>query len=145
MKALIQRVSRAQVSVGDKVIASIQQGLLVLLGVERDDTSAKAAKLADKLIAYRVFADAQGKMNCSLKDVGGEILLVSQFTLAAETKKGLRPGFSTAATPELAKELYLHMIELIVAKEIKLQTGEFGADMQVSLTNDGPVTFLLEV
>ncbi|MCR8923069.1 D-aminoacyl-tRNA deacylase [Dasania sp. GY-MA-18] len=145
MKALIQRVTQARVTVAGETVGEIQQGLLVLLGVERDDDTAKADKLAEKLIAYRVFADEAGKMNCSLNDINGGLLLVSQFTLAAETKKGLRPGFSTAAAPELAQDLYRYMIAALKAKAVAVQTGEFGADMQVSLTNDGPVTFLLEV
>ena len=145
MKALIQRVTAARVDVAGETIGEIQQGLLVLLGVEKDDHEGRLEKLADKLIAYRVFADAEGKMNCSLKDINGEMLLVSQFTLAAETKKGLRPGFSTAAEPAKAKALYQQMIEAIGRRGIRVATGEFGADMQVSLTNDGPVTFMLEV
>lgn len=145
MKALIQRVSHASVEVAGETIGEIKQGLLVLLGVERDDDRAKAGKLAEKLVSYRVFADSDGKMNCSLRDVQGEMLLVSQFTLAADTKKGLRPGFSSAAEPVLAKELYEYMVEIIAAKNINVETGEFAANMQVSLTNDGPVTFMLEV
>ncbi|WP_339670626.1 D-aminoacyl-tRNA deacylase [Dasania marina] len=144
MKALLQRVTQARVTVAGETVGEIQQGLLVLLGVERDDDTAKADKLVNKLIAYRVFSDEAGKMNCSLKDINGELLLVSQFTLAAETNKGLRPGFSTAAGPDLAQELYQYMIAALKAKSIKIQTGQFAANMQVSLTNDGPVTFLLE-
>lgn len=145
MKALIQRVSEARVAVAGEVVGQIQQGLLVLLGVEREDNLQKLERLADKLVAYRVFADADGKMNASLCDIAGEILLVSQFTLAAETKKGLRPGFSTAAAPALAEELYRAMIEALRSRGVEVATGRFAADMQVSLTNDGPVTFMLEV
>ena len=144
MKALIQRVSQARVEVAGDIIGDIGPGLLVLLGVEREDNVVNANKLAEKIVAYRVFADSNGKMNCSLRDIKGELLLVSQFTLAAETRKGLRPGFSTAAEPSVAKELYKYMINIIKEKNITVATGEFGADMQVSLTNDGPVTFLLE-
>ena len=145
MKALIQRVSCACVEVAGETVGEIQQGLLVLLGVERDDNEAKLEKLADKLVAYRVFADQQGKMNCSVKDIQGEILLVSQFTLAAETKKGLRPGFSCAAEPDKAKLLYEKMIAALECRGMSVATGEFAANMQVSLTNDGPVTFMLEI
>ena len=145
MKALIQRVSEARVAVAGEVVGQIQQGLLVLLGVEREDNLQKLERLADKLVAYRVFADADGKMNASLRDIAGEILLVSQFTLAAETKKGLRPGFSTAAAPALAEDLYRAMIEALRSRGVEVATGRFAADMQVSLTNDGPVTFMLEV
>lgn len=144
MKALIQRVSKAKVEVDGGVEGEIKQGLLVLLGVEKSDDATKIPRLADKLVAYRVFADAAGKMNASVKDVSGEILLVSQFTLVAETAKGLRPGFSTAAAPALAEELYETMIAALRARGVRVATGVFGADMQVSLTNDGPVTFMLE-
>ncbi|HQQ73578.1 MAG TPA: D-aminoacyl-tRNA deacylase, partial [Pseudomonadales bacterium] len=110
MKALIQRVSHAQVKVDDNIVGEIGEGLLVLLGVERDDTPLKTEKLLDKVLQYRVFSDAEGKMNRSAQDIGGGILLVSQFTLAADTKKGLRPSFSSAATTELARELYDHCV-----------------------------------
>lgn len=132
-------------TVAGEVVGQIQRGLLVLLGVEREDNLQKLERLADKLVAYRVFADTDGKMNASLRDIAGEILLVSQFTLAADTKKGLRPGFSTAAAPALAEELYRAMIEALQSRGVEVATGRFAADMQVSLTNDGPVTFMLEV
>ncbi|MGK0440878.1 MAG: D-tyrosyl-tRNA(Tyr) deacylase [Pseudohongiellaceae bacterium] len=131
--------------VAGETVGSIQQGLLVLLGVEREDDEVKADKLAEKLVSYRAFSDQQGKMNCSLKDIKGEMLLVSQFTLVAETKKGLRPGFSSAAEPAKAEALYDYMINAIIQKDVAVASGQFGADMQVSLTNDGPATFLLEV
>ncbi|ROS01976.1 D-tyrosyl-tRNA(Tyr) deacylase [Sinobacterium caligoides] len=146
MRALVQRVSHARVEVAGDVIGEIGSGMLVLLGVEREDDQAKADKLLKKLLAYRMFADAEGKMNLSVTDIAGGVLLVSQFTLAADTRKGLRPGFSTAATPELAKQLYDYVVaQCGCLHTAGVATGEFGADMQVSLLNDGPVTFLLEV
>ncbi len=149
MKALLQRVSRSSVVVDSNVVGEIEQGLLVLLGVQQADTHALADKLLDKIFNYRLFSDEQQKMNLSVKDINGGVLLVSQFTLAAETKKGLRPGFSTAADPEHAKSLYDYCVEQAKLKGAeynnKIATGIFGADMQVSLTNDGPATFLLEV
>lgn len=145
MKALIQRVTEASVHIDNKLVGSIGQGLLVLLGVEKNDDHAAVEKMAKKLLAYRVFADEQGKMNCSVSDIGGGVLVVSQFTLAAETKKGLRPGFSLAAEPEKAKRLYEDMLEQLKESGLSIQAGQFAADMQVSLINDGPVTFLLEV
>lgn len=145
MKALIQRVSHAQVKVYDNIVGEIGEGLLVLLGVERDDTPLKTEKLLDKVLQYRVFSDAEGKMNRSAQDIGGGILLVSQFTLAADTNKGLRPSFSSAATPELARELYDHGVTYLQNKHANVATGIFAADMKIQLTNDGPVTFLLNV
>jgi D-tyrosyl-tRNA(Tyr) deacylase len=143
MKALIQRVSSAQVNVNGETVGKIGQGLLVLLGVERDDDRARAEKLLDKLLQYRIFSDADGKMNLSVQDVSGGVLLVSQFTLAADTNKGLRPSFSCAASPELAHELYDHAVGYLQKKHGDVATGIFAADMQVQLVNDGPVTFLL--
>ncbi len=148
MRALLQRVSRSSVSVGANVVGEIDQGLLVLLGVQQNDTHELADKLLDKVFSYRIFNDDQQKMNCSVKDIHGGVLLISQFTLAADTKKGLRPGFSAAANPEHAKLLYDYCVDQARVKGAennnKIATGIFGADMQVSLTNDGPVTFLLE-
>ena len=143
MKALIQRVSSAQVTVDDDIVGQIERGLLVLLGVERNDDRACAEKLLDKVMQYRVFSDAEGKMNLSVRDVSGGVLLVSQFTLAADTNKGLRPSFSSAATPELARELYDYAVCYLQKKHCDVATGIFAADMKVQLTNDGPVTFLL--
>lgn len=145
MKALIQRVSEASVKVDGNTVGAIGQGLLVLLGVERDDDRARTEKLCEKLLNYRVFSDAEGKMNLSVQDVKGGVLLVSQFTLAADTQKGLRPSFSCAGAPALARELYQHAIDYIGQKPVYLATGIFAADMKVQLINDGPVTFLLDV
>ena len=145
MKALIQRVSEASVIVDGKTIGAIEQGLLIFLGVEKGDDDTKVVRLMERLSAYRVFADSDGKMNCSVTDIDGSVLLVSQFTLAADTKKGLRPGFSTAAEPKVAEHLYHQAIDFFKNKGLKIATGKFGADMKVSLVNDGPVTFLLEL
>ncbi|KVX01942.1 D-aminoacyl-tRNA deacylase [Shewanella frigidimarina] len=145
MIALIQRVKRASVSVDNTIVGKIDQGLLVLLGIEREDNIEKMVKLATKVINYRVFSDEDGKMNLNLTQVGGQLLVVSQFTLAADTGKGLRPSFSCAATPEQADRLYLAFVEYCRQQGIMTQTGQFGADMQVELVNDGPVTFNLQV
>lgn len=145
MKALIQRVTEASVTVDGKVIGAIGQGLLVLLGVEREDDEALTEKMVERLLAYRVFADEAGKMNLSVRDIAGGVLVVSQFTLAADTRKGLRPGFSGAAAPEMAERLYRHMVQSLTGKLDMVSTGQFAANMQVSLVNDGPVTFMLEM
>lgn len=144
MKALLQRVRHARVEVAGEVVGAIDQGLLVLIGVEREDDPARADRLLHKLLNYRVFADDEGRMNRSLKDVGGGLLLVSQFTLAADTRSGLRPSFSSAAPPAEGEQLYDYL--LAQARELHplVACGRFGADMQVHLLNDGPVTFLLE-
>ena len=142
MLGLIQRVSSANVVVAGEVVGEIGPGLLLLLGVEKTDTSAQVDKLLSKTLNYRVFGDDKGHMNLSLLDTGGELLVVSQFTLVADTKKGLRPSFSTAAPPELAESLYDEFVEKARAS-LNVQTGLFGADMKVSLSNDGPVTFML--
>ncbi|MFZ3022667.1 D-aminoacyl-tRNA deacylase [Pseudomonas sp.] len=144
MKALLQRVSQARVDVAGECVGAIAGGLLVLVGVEPQDTPASADKLLHKLLNYRVFNDAAGKMNLSLKDVAGGLLLVSQFTLAADTKSGLRPGFSTAATPALGAELFDYLLAQARHQHATVACGQFGADMQVHLINDGPVTFLLQ-
>ncbi|NNE39266.1 MAG: D-tyrosyl-tRNA(Tyr) deacylase [Gammaproteobacteria bacterium] len=146
MIGLIQRVSHAQVVVDNLSIAEIQQGILALLAVQKHDTPAAAEKLLNRICGYRIFADDAGKMNLSLGDVGGGgLLLVPQFTLAADTKKGARPSFSSAATPELGQALFEHIVDYAKGIFPHVQTGQFGADMKVSLTNDGPVTFWLEV
>lgn len=143
MKALIQRVSEASVKVEGKTIAEIDHGLVVLLGVEKDDNSFDVDKLLHKVSHYRIFADMDDKMNLNVQQVEGSLLIVSQFTLAADTKKGLRPGFSTAAIPVLAEALYEEFITKAKSQNISVGTGQFGADMQVALINDGPVTFWL--
>lgn len=144
MLALIQRVSEASVTVAGERVGVIGPGLLVLLGVEREDSVAGADRLLHKVLGYRVFPDAEGRMNLSLRDTGGGLLVVSQFTLAASTDKGLRPGFSSAGSPGEAEQLYLHFLQQARATHAgKVEAGLFGADMQVALVNDGPVTFLL--
>ena len=144
MKALIQRVQSASVTVGDETVGAIGQGLLVLLGVEKGDDEQSVANLVDKLLHFRVFADADDKMNLSVSDISGQLLVVSQFTLAASTRKGLRPSFSSAAEPEIARRLYELCVNSLRESSVDIRTGRFAANMQVSLVNDGPVTFLLE-
>lgn len=145
MKALIQRVTSASVSVSGEQIGAIGNGLLVLLGVEKHDTEQAIEKMANKLLNYRIFSDKEDKMNLSVQDINGGLLVVSQFTLAASTDKGLRPSFSSAAEPERAKHYYLQLVKRLRQDISNVETGEFGADMKVSLVNDGPVTFMLEV
>lgn len=144
MKALIQRVSSASVRVDGNEVSRIDAGLLVLLGVEQDDSELTAALLADKVCKYRLFSDDVGKMNLNVQQVKGQLLVVSQFTLAADTNSGLRPSFSSAAVPEQAKRLYQHFVHRCQEHQLKVSTGRFAADMQVELVNDGPVTFLLQ-
>ena len=144
MIGLIQRVKHANVAVDGEVIGQIDQGLLALVGVQKHDDQASADKLLKRMLGYRVFADAEDKMNLSLSDIGGGLLLVSQFTLAADTQKGARPSFSSAAAPDLGRELFEHVVNQARAQYPVVETGRFGADMQVSLLNDGPVTFWLE-
>jgi len=144
MKALIQRVRQARVEVAGEIVGAIDQGLLVLVGVEREDDRARADKLLHRLLRYRMFADAEGRMNRSLSDIGGGLLLVSQFTLVADTRSGLRPSFSSAATPEQGEALYDYLVQQARVQHPQVACGQFGADMQVHLQNDGPVTFLLE-
>ncbi|MEZ5570750.1 MAG: D-aminoacyl-tRNA deacylase [Halioglobus sp.] len=144
MKALLQRVSCASVTVNTQCVGEIEHGLLVFLGLDEGDDQAAADRMLDRLLAYRVFSDGQGRMNCSVVDVGGGVLLVSQFTLAADTRKGLRPSFSTAMAPQQAETLYHYLLEQLQRRHKPVAAGVFGADMQVSLVNDGPVTFLLE-
>lgn len=144
MKALLQRVREARVEVAGEVVGSIGPGLLVLVGVEPQDTQDSVSRMLHKLLNYRVFSDSAGKMNLSLKDVAGGLLLVSQFTLAADTRSGLRPGFSTAAPPAQGQALFENLLQQARAQHASVASGRFGADMQVHLVNDGPVTFLLE-
>jgi D-aminoacyl-tRNA deacylase len=143
MIGLLQRVTAAEVKVSGAVVGRIERGLMVLIGVERADNEAKADRLLERLLSYRVFADADGKMNLSLADVAGGLLLVPQFTLAADTNKGTRPGFSPAAEPQEGRRLFDYLVKRAREAHCVVQTGEFGANMQVSLTNDGPVTFWL--
>jgi len=145
MIALIQRVTNAQVVVKNQTIGKIDQGILVLIGVEPNDDHGKADNLLRRLLGYRIFSDHEEKMNLSVEDINGGVLLVPQFTLAANTKKGMRPSFTSAAPPALAKQLFDYLIVKANAKNNKIETGTFGADMQVSLCNDGPVTFWLQV
>jgi len=144
MKAVLQRVSRASVTVGGEVVGQIGRGLLVLLGVEQGDTEADAHQLADKTIQLRIFDDAEGKMNLSLAEVGGAMLVVSQFTLLGDCRKGRRPSFVDAAPPEMAEKLYETFVAAVGTQGVPVATGRFRAMMQVELVNDGPVTMLLD-
>lgn len=143
MLGLIQRVSSASVSVDGKVIGAIQQGILALIGIEKNDTEKQADRLLERILTYRIFEDENEKMNLSVQDVKGGLLLVSQFTLVADTKTGTRPGFSTAMAPNESKKLFEYLVGVAEMKHQPVGAGQFGADMQVSLCNDGPVTFLL--
>lgn len=144
MKLIIQRVSQASVEVEQKTVAAIGPGVLVFVGVTHQDTSTEAIWLAEKLINLRIFSDAQGKTNCSLDEHQGEVLVVSQFTLYADCSTGRRPSFTKAADPALAEQLYNVFIQVLQKKQIKVQNGIFGAHMKISLTNDGPLTLILE-
>jgi len=144
MKGLIQRVRQASVTVDGNVVGSIGPGILLLLGVEKEDDEARADKLLQKALNYRIFSDADGKMNRSLQDINGGLLIVSQFTLVADTRKGLRPSFSSGASPAEGERLYDYVVQQARAQWQDVATGTFGADMQVALVNDGPVTFWLE-
>lgn len=144
MKGLIQRVKRASVNIDGELYSKIGTGILVLLGVEKGDSEANADKLAKKLVKLRIFEDENGKMNKSVQDIGGEILVVSQFTLAGDCKKGTRPSFDKAELPQRANELYEYFVSKVKVLGVPTQTGSFGAMMDVELINDGPVTFMLE-
>jgi D-tyrosyl-tRNA(Tyr) deacylase len=144
MIGLIQRVSRASVSIGGRRVGEIGRGTLALIGVRRGDDRAAAERLLERLLSYRIFPDADGRMNLSLPAIGGGLLLVPQFTLAAATHKGTRAGFSAAAAPEAARELFAYLLEQALSAHSPVAAGQFGADMQVELVNDGPVTFWLE-
>jgi D-aminoacyl-tRNA deacylase len=144
MIALIQRVTRADVCVGDRVAGSVGRGILALIGVSRGDDESSADRLLERVLTYRIFPDAEGRMNLSLREAAGGLLLVPQFTLAADTHKGTRAGFSTAAAPEEARRLFNYLLARARAQHAPVAAGEFGATMQVSLVNDGPVTFWLE-
>ncbi len=145
MIALIQRVSSASVTVSNEVIGEIAQGLLVFLAVQPEDSEAKAKRLAERVAGYRVFNDENGKMNLNVKQVDGDILVVSQFTLAADTTSGMRPSFTSAAKPEFSNELYQYFCQQLRSQGFNVPTGEFAADMKVQLLNDGPVTFTLSI
>ena len=144
MIALIQRVADARVRIAGETAGEIGRGVLALIGVERGDSEREAARLAERVLGYRIFPDAEGKMNRSLADIAGGLLLVPQFTLAADTKSGTRPGFSTAATPAEGGRLFDYLVHLCREKHRTVAAGQFGAEMQVSLVNDGPVTFWLQ-
>jgi D-tyrosyl-tRNA(Tyr) deacylase len=144
MRALLQRVSQANVRVEGEVVGEIGRGLLVLLGLDQGDDTQTAERMLDKLLAYRVFPDDGGRMNYSVTDIAGGVLLVSQFTLSADTRKGLRPSFSSALPPDEARGLYEYTLAALAGRHGDVAAGVFGAEMDVSLTNDGPVTFLLE-
>ncbi|MCX7035350.1 MAG: D-aminoacyl-tRNA deacylase [Proteobacteria bacterium] len=143
MLTLIQRVTEAQVRVDDQIIGAIGPGIVALVGITPEDTPAEAERLLQRILGYRIFADDQGRMNLDLRQRGGGLLLVPQFTLAADTRKGLRPGFSTAAAPAVAQPLFDSLVERARALHPQVACGRFGANMQVALINDGPVTFLL--
>ena len=143
MLALIQRVTRAEVSVDGAVVGAIGPGLVALVGIEPGDGERQASRMAERLLGYRVFADTRGRMNLGLAQTGGGLLLVSQFTLAADTSGGMRPGFQTAAAPELAEPVFNRLVDTCRRTHPTVETGRFGAHMVVSLVNDGPVTFLL--
>ena len=145
MIGLVQRVTEARVEVDNRTVAQIDRGILALIGVEKQDKSATARRLAQRIIQYRIFPDADGKMNLSLHDTDGELLLVPQFTLPADTRKGNRPSFSSAAPPEMGERLFLELAGFAREAHGQVQAGVFGTNMQVSLTNDGPVTFWLQV
>jgi D-aminoacyl-tRNA deacylase len=145
MIGLLQRVQRAGVEVQGECIAAIGRGLLVLIGVQQGDSETEAGRLLQRLLGYRVFEDADGKMNLNIRQVGGALLLVPQFTLAADTRSGMRPGFSTAADPADGRRLFEYLLEQAQRHSLEVSSGQFGEDMQVSLINDGPVTFWLEV
>jgi D-tyrosyl-tRNA(Tyr) deacylase len=143
MLAVIQRVTNATVSVNQTIIGAIQQGILALIGIEKTDTEKQADRLLERILTYRIFNDSADKMNMSIKDIQGGLLLVSQFTIVADTKTGTRPGFSVAMAPEQSKLLFDYMVQHAKSNYLKVASGEFGANMQISLCNDGPVTFLL--
>jgi D-tyrosyl-tRNA(Tyr) deacylase len=143
--AVIQRVTRAEVTVAGESVGKIDRGILALIAVERGDTEAQADRLAERILGYRIFGDAEDKMNLNVTDVSGGVLLVSQFTLAADTRKGMRPSFTPAADPETGKRLFDYFVEKVRARHSPVETGRFGANMQIELVNDGPVTFTLNV
>ena len=144
MRAVVQRVTSSRVEVGERIVGEIGRGLLVLIGIQREDTDDAADYISDKIVNLRIFEDAEGKMNLSLLDIGGEALIVSQFTLYGDARKGRRPGFTEAASGEFANGLYNLVCEKVALSGLRVERGEFGAEMQVHLVNDGPVTILLD-
>ncbi|WP_096085622.1 D-aminoacyl-tRNA deacylase [Agaribacterium haliotis] len=144
MKVLLQRSGPASVCVDKQIVGAIDSGLVLLVGIEKHDGPENLKKMAEKVLNYRVFSDADDKMNLNVQQINGGLLVISQFTLAAETKKGLRPGFSSAAAPAQAKQLFDEFLQHLKQSSCQVETGKFGADMKVQLLNDGPVTFLLE-
>jgi D-tyrosyl-tRNA(Tyr) deacylase len=144
MIGLLQRVRSARVEFEDKTVGAIERGLLVLIGVERGDDEACAERLLERILGYRVFPDTAGKMNLSVREIGGGLLLIPQFTLTADTDKGMRPSFTHAAAPEVSRHLFDYLVEQARTQHVLVEAGVFGADMQVTLTNDGPVTFWLQ-
>lgn len=145
MISVIQRVTHAKVEVDNQIVGQIGPGLLALVAIEKGDTEAEAVRLADKMLGYRLFGDEAGKMNLSVRDINGEVLLVSQFTLAADTRKGMRPSFTPAADPVTGRQLFDVFVNQVRQRHPKVATGQFGSDMKVTLTNDGPVTFTLRM
>jgi D-tyrosyl-tRNA(Tyr) deacylase len=145
MIALLQRVTKARVVVESKTVGAIENGILALIGIEKTDTQEHANRLLERILGYRIFADTQDKMNLSLEDINGGLLIVPQFTLAANTEKGMRPSFSSAASPAEGERLFGYLLQQASRHHLQVEAGQFGADMQVSLTNDGPVTFWLQV
>ena len=145
MIALIQRVKQAKVEVNNAAVGEIGPGILVLLGVEKEDDEAKAKRLCERVLNYRIFSDQEGKMNLNVQQIGGSVLVVSQFTLVADTRKGNRPSFSRGASPEQGKALYEYFVQQVEAMKVPCETGQYAADMQVHLINDGPVTFQLSI
>lgn len=145
MIAVIQRVNWARVKIDKQLHAEIRQGLLAFIAVEKEDSNDLADKLLEKILSYRIFADFEGKMNLSLKDSSGDLMLISQFTLAANTNKGLRPSFSSAKSPVEAEQIYQHLVASAIKQHESVRSGKFAANMQISLENDGPVTFILRV
>lgn len=145
MKVLVQRCRQAHVEVAEETVGAIGHGLLLLVGIEKGDDDAVISRMAERVLGYRLFSDAQGKMNLDVRDVQGELLVVSQFTLAADTRKGRRPSFTAAASPGDGMALYQQFVDVLIKADLPVATGRFGADMQVHLVNDGPVTFMLSV
>lgn len=144
MLALLQRVTHAKVTINNQMVGNIEQGILIFIAMEPNDTKQKVERLSDRILSYRMFADKNDRMNLSVKDINGGLLIIPQFTLAADTSSGLRPSFTTAANPDLGKTLFNYFLDVIKIKYDKIASGVFGANMQITLTNDGPTTFILK-